>query len=235
MALITLDNLITEFKVYVRPEFWPMNPVRQLSSDILTRWAQQAAMRINERRGVTTRKETTITTTEGVQEYALPSTAVRVIEIRRQRYAPNTGARVLGVPVSDPIGGLLSPLGRGVLSGSMDVIRRQQLAHVHRENEYELIGGMLRFTFPTVDSESITVVYMAVDTDFTALDKDRFFDLVLMYLRIQALDSGLQRRHGTPIVDGDSLTEETQIAVLRQMRDLEGRFNATVEGLGPEL
>lgn len=233
---ITIADLVAELKVFAPegvelPRDIDDNEVREQT---ILRWAQDAAWKINEARGKTTIKQTTIETVAGQQDYALPADARTVRRIIREQLGRDS--TVYDVPDqrtvigAQPFGYL--PSGQAI-SGALDLIGRQNLSRQRREDSYELFEGQLRLLFPIVAGETIRIEYQVVDRSLNSLPDD-YFELVLTYLRWKALDWFLGK-HGAGIIStGDSLADDSMAVLNRQMHGLERQWIAALNAIQRE-
>lgn len=238
---ITVAALIESLKIHAPTGVeLPRDPdTNGVHEPTITRWVQEAAKKINERRGVTTILETEITTVRDQQDYTLPVGTRRVKQIVRGRYAPTNVNSVLGVPINAAGLSLPMQIGSVLPSGqyvdsSLDLISRQQSQRARREDEWEVFEGKIRLHFPTVDDEVIRVRYEKIDTDVSVLPVD-YFDTVLLYLRYMTLDWFLAKNPLSISQQGDSFNDAGMSALVRAKLDLHSRWITTLNTLGPEL
>jgi hypothetical protein len=237
---IAIQSLIDDLRVHAPMGIeLPRNPDdNKVNVTVITRWAQDAAGALNGARGATTLKETTITTTADVQDYALPADCRSVVKIQRGFDAPAVSGVVLDVPIAQgPFLGYGNfgnlPSGQEI-SPAIDLINRQRLVRNRREDQWEMFGGQLRLEFPTVDGEQIRVTYNAIDRSLASLPDD-YFTPLLIYLRWQTLEWYVQK-YGVAIAqDGDRLTSDRVAVLNRQARVLEERWQGFLNGLTPEV
>lgn len=214
-----------------------------IAEDIIAVWADDGAEQINERRGRTTLKETTITTVESVQTYTLP-TDCRIVEgIIRNQLAPASGNTILGIPVT-AAGMPVPPIGLGMLYGqipsgqeispSLDLINRQRLSAMRREDQWEIISGAIRFLFPIIAGEGIVLRYRAVDRSYDTFGSDKIEPLV-GYLLFKNMDWYLSKNAISVVQDGSRLGVDGMAAMTRQKLDLEARWNVYLNNLPKEV
>lgn len=235
---IEIDQLIDELKIHapIGVEV-PRDPNTNLVSEsTIERWAADAAQAINERRGKTTTKETTVTLVADTVDYALPADCRDVIEIQR-RHATVQSTSVLGIPVSGYNGPTFSPFGNlptgQEVSPALDAINRSRLAITEREDDFELIGGQLRLLFPIDAGEVIVVRYRAIDRSYAEVGDDRF-TAILTYLLYQNLEWWLGK-HGASIAqDHDALVPGELGTLYRRKAELESKWYLALNSIGPE-
>lgn len=229
----SLNDIISELETYsplgiVLPRDSDTNEVKQ---DTIDRWAKDITQQINQRRSKTTLKEATIVLVEGVQDYSLPGDCRTVKSIVRNDGNPRPTREFGG---TDPfMGGAFAgfgflPTGQDI-SPSLDLIQRQQLRRVHQEDEWEMIGGKIRFNFCIAPDEKVRVVYEAIDRDFTLLPDDHF-SLVIDYCRWAVLDWHIGKTGG---FDDRTNPEGMQIA-FRQRAELDDRVKTKLNMLAEE-
>ena len=234
---INIDSLVASLQSHapIGVEVPRLVDSNDIDEDTITRWAEDAAQTINERRGKTTLKEVVLTMVADTTEYDLPSDCREVKRIVR-RHATVQSSTILGIPSQGinlgmgPYGTL--PTGQEV-TPSIDAINRGRLVNTAREDEFELIGGQIRMLFPIEAGEEIKVRYTAVDRSFENLSDDRY-TMILDYILIQNLDwfFGV---HGTGLAqDGDSFGQTQTSVLFRRKRDLEERWLAALNSIGPE-
>lgn len=234
---IAIADLISELKINapVGLEI-PRDPTTDAESTAtMTRWAQDAAQQINERRNKTTLKETFITLVEGQTDYALPS-GCRMVDRIDRRHATVQSSEILGIPTQrysyglGPFGTL--PTGQEI-SPAIDHINRSRLTITEREDEYSLIGGLIRFLFPIEDGEDVKVVYREIDRDYAEVGDDRFTMLV-EYMVFQNIDWYLNK-HGVGFAqDHDTFGREATAVLFRRRQELHGKWLANLNAIGPE-
>lgn len=214
-----------------------------IAEDVIAVWADDGAEKINERRGRTTLKETTVTTVDGVQDYTLPTDCRLVEGIIRNQLAPASGSTILGIPVT-AAGMPVPPLGMGQLYGmlpsgqeispALDLINRQRLSAMRRENQWEIIGGVIRLLFPIVGGETLVIRYRAVDRTYADFGSDKLEPLVT-YLLWKNMDWFLSKHAISVVQDGARLGVEGMAAMTRQKLDLESRWTTYLNGLPKEV
>lgn len=203
----------------------------------LLRWAQDAAGVINAKRGKTTVLETTITIVENQELYDLPSGARGVVGIRRGTNAPQGTTKILDVPIQGTAFGFGQfgnlPSGQEV-GGALDVINRQRLERVRREDDWDLLEGQIRFLFPMVEGEKIVVRYRIVDRDLASIPDD-YFELLFTYMLWKNLDWFIERNAASVSMDADHFTESGGMSNLfRRRAQLERTWTAGINSIGQE-
>jgi hypothetical protein len=209
-----------------------------INETVIEGWVDDAAQMINNRRGKTTLKETTITTTAGTAEYDLPSGCREVVAIRREHISPASTYEVLGVPpgglpaLSHGSFGFL-PSGQEV-DMALDVIQRTRMQRHRREDEYEFIGGQIRFLFATVDDEQIVVRYREPDRRLLSVPDDRY-ELIMTYLMYKALDRHLSKHSVQIAADGGDFIQGDMSMMLRLKMEHQSTWNSGLNAIGPEV
>ena len=234
---VSLTTLIAELedRAPIGVELPRIVDTHEINEDVIERWAKDAAGEINKRRRKTTRKETEITTTENQQEYDLPDDCRRVTNIIRAHSSDTY--EILGVPQHGDALGVASfgtiPTGQEI-SGSIDLINRQKLGRMKREDGFEHIGTQVRLLFVVQAAEKVRVIYEAVDRSLESVPEDRF-ELVMTYLVFRTLDRHLGRNSVNIVADGDSLATESLTAMRGQMLTKQDEWFSGLNMIGPEV
>lgn len=233
---IDINELVEELEVHAPAAVEvPRNPTdNTVRTSTIQRWAEDGAAQINQKRGVTTRKEEPIVTEAGVQEYALPPDYRQKGRLRRGLEAPMSSRSTLGIPDQ---GANIFGFGGGLPSGqeisaSLDVIGRQRTGRMRREDTIELIGGQLRLLFPVEEGETIIFEYEAIDRDLANVPED-YFTLLLTWVRVKNLDWFFEKRGVNLATRGDGFIDQGMVA-LRQIRnELERQWQTGLEAIAP--
>ena len=234
---ISLSTLIDELKdrAPIGVEVPRRVSDNEVNEDTIERWAKDAAGQINKRRGKTTRKETTITTVKDQQEYDLPSDCRRVTGIIRSHVSDVH--ELLNVPTQSFALGVAHfgqiPSGQEI-TGSLDVIHRNRMNRMKREDEFEHIGAQVRLLFIVQASEEIRLIYEAVDRSLSSVPEDRF-ELVMTYLLFKTIDRHIARNAANIVVDGDSLANDGMTVLVGQKLDKEREWVTGLNMIGPEV
>jgi hypothetical protein len=234
---INIADLITELKINAPSGVEiPRTDLNAEATSVMTRWAEDAAQKINERRGVTTMLETIITLVADTTDYSLPAACQTVHSIQRER-SESPRIEVLGIPVSadsimGPIPNGFLPNGQSV-TPSIDRIRRTNLQHIVREDQFEMIGGKIRFLFDIVAGEDVKVKYSAIDRSLANLGDDRF-TMILNYMIVENIDYFIGRYGASISVDGDHFGADTIPALYRLRAERHGKWISELNSIAPE-
>ena len=234
---VDLDTLIDELKdrCPVGVELPRSAATNVISRAVIERWAKDAAGDINKRRAKTTRKETNITTVADTQEYDLPAECRKVVNIIRSHVADTY--ETLGVPNQRQLLGIVDfgslPSGQQV-TASLDLISRQRLTRMQREDEWEHVGAQIRFMFPIQAGEVIRVIYQVVDRTLASVPADRF-ELVMAYLLLRTLDRHIGRQGANIVVTGDSLATDAMTVLNGQKLQKQDEWTTGLNRIGPEV
>lgn len=234
---VDLDTLIDELKdrCPVGVELPRSSSTNAISTTVIERWAKDAAGEINKRRRKTTRQETNITTVANTQEYDLPAECRKVIEIIRSHVADTY--ETLGVPNQSHTLGLANfgslPSGQEV-SASLDLINRQRVNRMRREDAWEHVGTQIRLMFAIQANEVIRVIYEVVDRTLASVPADRF-ELVMTYLLLRTLDRHIGRQGANIIVTGDSLATDAMTVLNGQKLQKQDEWTTGLNRIGPEV
>ena len=104
----------------------------------------------------------------------------------------------------------------------------------HREDDYEVFEGQIRFLFPIVDTEEVIVRYRAVDRTVTDIPDD-YFELMLSYMLLKNLDWFIERNGANLSQDADAFTQDGMSSLFRRRAQLERSWMEGLNAIGPQL
>lgn len=202
-------------------------------------WIEDAAEAINSRRRYSTVKEVSIDLVTGTQTYALPTDCDEVQNVIPKLTGVSGGVGFTGFPIEAIPGAWPGPAGRlpsgQRITGSIDLIQRQEVARAEREFDWRTLGSSLVLDFP-VDSgqvPAITVVYSSTDRSVETLPK-RHWDPIVKKCRAEALSVFIDRSTTSGENVGDALVRFNLEAIRRQKGDLLLAWNQHLAGILPE-